>query len=175
MVAYLIKYQLQVTASLQTNKFMPTTSQFFQFMAVHLYSEDLVLFFFISKWYHFNKLISKKVTLHHTSSNSFPFFLIACLFSHFFAFVFFSIITIHCLFLLIILFLQVAFSDYFMMDPTMTDMMRSVAERLDPQKLSQLLTSPRSGGLIAATNVGTWFVPSYKNVIQACKSIMQGK
>lgn len=69
---------------------------------------------------------------------------------------------------------QVAFSDYFMMDPTMTDMMRSVAERLDPQKLSQLLTSPRSGGLIAATHVGTWFVPSYKNVIQACKSIMQG-
>lgn len=89
--------------------------------------------------------------------------------------VFLSIIMNHCLFLLIILFLQVAFSDYFMMDPTMTDMMRSVAERLDPQKLSQLLTSPRSGGLIAATNVGTWFVPSYKNVIQACKSIMQGK
>ncbi|XP_029642298.1 tectonin beta-propeller repeat-containing protein 2-like isoform X2 [Octopus sinensis] len=69
---------------------------------------------------------------------------------------------------------QVAFSDYFMMDPTMTDMMRSVAERLDPQKLSQLLISPRGGGLIAATHVGTWFVPSYRNVIQVCKSIMQG-
>lgn len=68
---------------------------------------------------------------------------------------------------------QVPLSEYYIQDPTLLDMIRSIAKRFDPQKFAQVMSTTR-GGLIAAGVQGVWLAMDYQNTLNVCRGSMQG-
>lgn len=68
---------------------------------------------------------------------------------------------------------QVPLSEYYVQDPTMLDMIRSIAKKFDPQKLSYVLSTSR-GGLIVARGQGVWLAMDYQNMLHVCRASLQG-
>ena len=65
-------------------------------------------------------------------------------------------------------------SEYFVQDPSVMDMIRSIAKKFDPQKLSHVLSTHR-GGLIVAGVQGVWLSLDYLNTLHVCRSSLQGQ
>lgn len=72
------------------------------------------------------------------------------------------------------LILQVPVSEIVVKDVSGIDALRSLAQKFDPQKLASLISS-QNGGLITAGKVGVWVCPEFKNMIQVCRGVVQGK
>jgi hypothetical protein len=68
----------------------------------------------------------------------------------------------------------VPLSEYFMQDPSALDMLRSIAKKFDPQKLSHLLSTNR-GGLAVAGSQGVWLSQDYLNTLYVCRGSLQGE
>nr|KAG5695187.1 hypothetical protein BaRGS_018309 [Batillaria attramentaria] len=68
---------------------------------------------------------------------------------------------------------QVPLSEYFVQDPTMLDMIRSIASKFDPQKLTYIMSTTR-GGLIVAGEQGVWLAMDYQNTLHVCRGSLQG-
>ncbi|ESO90159.1 hypothetical protein LOTGIDRAFT_233953 [Lottia gigantea] len=68
---------------------------------------------------------------------------------------------------------QVPTNEYFLQESTTLDNLKSLASKLDPQKLSYLISSNR-GGLIAVNKSGVWVCPEYKNILHVCRGNIQG-
>ncbi|KAK7104074.1 hypothetical protein V1264_018848 [Littorina saxatilis] len=68
---------------------------------------------------------------------------------------------------------QVPLSEYYVQDPTVLDMIRSIAKKFDTQKLSHILSTNR-GGLIVAGAQGVWLALDYLNTLYVCRSSLQG-
>ncbi|XP_076442661.1 tectonin beta-propeller repeat-containing protein 2-like [Babylonia areolata] len=68
---------------------------------------------------------------------------------------------------------QVPLSEYYVQDPGVLDVLRSMARKLDSQKLSKVLSTKR-GGLVTAGDQGVWLVLDYLNTLYVCRSSLQG-
>lgn len=68
---------------------------------------------------------------------------------------------------------QVPLSEYIMQDPSTLDMLRSLAKKFDPQKLSHILNTNR-GGLIVAGKPGVWLSLDSLNNLYVCRGSLQG-
>ncbi|KAK0046533.1 tectonin beta-propeller repeat-containing protein 2 [Biomphalaria pfeifferi] len=68
---------------------------------------------------------------------------------------------------------QLPLSEYILQDETTLDMIKAVAKKFDPTKLSYLLNTNR-GGLITAGTQGVWLALDFRNVLQVCRGSVQG-
>uniref|UniRef100_A0A0B7B5U6 Tectonin beta-propeller repeat-containing protein 1 n=1 Tax=Arion vulgaris TaxID=1028688 RepID=A0A0B7B5U6_9EUPU len=68
---------------------------------------------------------------------------------------------------------QVPLSEYIMHDVTTLDIIRGLARKFDPTKLSSIL-STNKGGLIVAGSQGVWLAIDFRNVLQVCRGNVQG-
>lgn len=68
---------------------------------------------------------------------------------------------------------QVPLSEYILHDETTMDMIRGLARKFDPKKLS-LILSTNKGGLITAGTQGVWLALDFRNVLQVCRGNVQG-
>ena len=68
---------------------------------------------------------------------------------------------------------QVPLSEYYLQDPSVLDMIRSIAKKFDTQKLSHIMSTSR-GGLIVAGVQGVWLSLDYLNTLYVCRSSLQG-
>ncbi|CAG5119309.1 unnamed protein product [Candidula unifasciata] len=63
--------------------------------------------------------------------------------------------------------------EYILQDKTSLDMIRELALKFDPIKLSHISRTRRSG-LITAGSQGVWLAMDFKNVLQVCRGNIQG-
>ncbi|KAH9495061.1 hypothetical protein Btru_018728 [Bulinus truncatus] len=68
---------------------------------------------------------------------------------------------------------QLPLSEYILHDETTMDMIKAVAKKFDPTKLSYILSTNR-GGLITAGTRGVWLALDFRNVLQVCRGSVQG-
>ncbi|CAL1547450.1 unnamed protein product [Lymnaea stagnalis] len=68
---------------------------------------------------------------------------------------------------------QIPLSEYILQDESTLDMIKAVAKKFDPKKLSFILSTNR-GGLITAGTHGVWLALDFKNVLQVCRGSVQG-